>query len=155
MMAAGVTGSAEPKMLPVMKTASAVAAMAAAAVRAASGEGDEDWVQVLVELADEGVDGCICRAGEGRAGCGGDGAGGCGAGDVDVASGVEGHGEADVAVCAEVGLGEDVGCCGVGLEEADAVLLVEQEVEIASSVGLDGVELGGELRVRGAEEAGE
>ena len=33
MMPEGVTGSAEPKMLPVMKTASAVAAMAAAAVR--------------------------------------------------------------------------------------------------------------------------
>jgi hypothetical protein len=82
-------------------------------------------------------------------------AGGCGAGDVDVAGGVEGHGEADVACGAELGLGEDVGCGRVGLEEAYAVFLVEEEVEVAGGVGLDGVELGVELAVGGAEEAGE
>ena len=98
-------------------------------------------------------------AGEGCAGGCGDGAGGCGAGDVDVAGWVEGHGEADVACCAELGLGEDVCGGGVGLEEADAVFLVEEEVEIAGGVGLDGVELGvcGVCRIWicGAEEAGE
>ena len=44
-------------------------------------------------------------------------------------------------LAAELGLGEDVGGGGVGLEEADAVFLVEQEVEVAGGVGLDGVEL--------------
>ena len=38
-------------------------------------------------------------------------------------------------------MSEDVGCGGVGFEEADAVFLVEEEVEIAGGVGLDGVEL--------------
>ena len=102
-----------------------------------------------------------CRDGEGCAGGGGDGAGGCGAGDVDVACGVECHGDADVACCAELRLGEDVGRGGVGLEEADAVFLVEEEVEIAGRVGLDGVELGIKLGVglrvlvSRAEQAGE
>ena len=40
-----------------------------------------------------------------------------------------------------MGLGEEVGGGGVGLEEADAVVLVEQEVEVAGGVGLNGVEL--------------
>ena len=40
-----------------------------------------------------------------------------------------------------MGLGEDVGGGGVGLEEADAVFLVEEKVEVAGGVGLDGVEL--------------
>ena len=58
--------------------------------------------------------------------------------------------------CAELRLGEDVGGGGVGLEEADAVFLVEEEVEVAVGVGLDGVELGVELRmIGGAAEAGE
>jgi thiamine monophosphate synthase len=43
-------------------------------------------------------------------------------------------------------LGEDVCRGGVGLEEADAVFLIEEEVEVAGGVGLDGVELGVELR---------
>jgi hypothetical protein len=38
-------------------------------------------------------------------------------------------------------LGEDVGGGGVGLEETDAVFLVEEKVEVAGGVGLDGVEL--------------
>jgi hypothetical protein len=38
-------------------------------------------------------------------------------------------------------LGEDVRGCGIGLEETDSVLLVEQEVEVADGVGLGGVEL--------------
>jgi len=56
----------------------------------------------------------------------------------------------------ELGLGEEVGGGGVGLEEADAVLLVEEEVEVAGSIGFDGVELGwiGGWTGRGAE-AGE
>ena len=84
------------------------------------------------------------RAGEGCAGGCGERAGGCGAGDVDVAGGIERDGEAYVAFGAELGLGEDVGGGGVGLEEADAVFLIEEEVEIAGGVGLDGVELGAE-----------
>ncbi len=56
-------------------------------------------------------------------------------------------------------LGEDGGSGGVGLEEADAVALIEQEVEVAGGVGLDGVELRvvrvGGIGVGGAEEAGE
>ncbi len=51
-----------------------------------------------------------------------------------------------------MGLGEDGGGGGVGLEEADAVVLVEQEVEVAGGVGLDGVEL---ALVRDGAEAGE
>jgi hypothetical protein len=53
-------------------------------------------------------------------------------------------------------LGEDVCGSGIGLEEADAVFLVEEEVEVALRVGLDGVELG-VLRgwVGGGVEAGE
>jgi hypothetical protein len=54
-----------------------------------------------------------------------------------------------------LGLGEDVGCGRVGFEEAYAVFLVEEEIEVAGGVGLDGVELGVELAVGGAEEAGE
>jgi hypothetical protein len=38
-------------------------------------------------------------------------------------------------------LREEVGRGWIGLEEADAVALVEQEVEVAGGVGLDGVEL--------------
>jgi hypothetical protein len=38
-------------------------------------------------------------------------------------------------------LGEDVGGGGVDLEEADAVFLIEEEVEVAGPVGLNGVEL--------------
>ncbi len=67
--------------------------------------------------------------------------GGGGSGDVEVAGGVEGEGEADVAGGSDLGLGEDVGGGGVGLEEADAVFLIEEEVEVAGRVGLDGVEL--------------
>jgi hypothetical protein len=114
---------------------------------AAACVGDEDWIQVLIELADEGVGRAAGRAGEGCSGGRCDGAGGCGAGDVDVACRVDGHGEADVSLCAELGLREKVGRGGVCLEEADAIFLVEEEVEIASGVGLDGVELGIELRV--------
>ncbi|WP_433983210.1 hypothetical protein RBB78_17050 [Tunturiibacter empetritectus] len=56
-------------------------------------------------------------------------------------------------------LGEYVGRCGICFEEADTVALVEQEVEVAGGVGLDGVELGvvrvGGIGIRGSEEAGE
>jgi thiamine monophosphate synthase len=53
-------------------------------------------------------------------------------------------------------LGEDVGGGGVSFEEADAVFLIEEEVEVAGRVGLDGVELGvGSGGVCGAEKAGE
>ena len=117
--------------------------------------GDEDWIQVLIELADEGVCGGAGRVGKCCAGGCGDAAGGCGAGDVDVAGGIEGHGQADVACGAELRLREDVCRGGVCLEEADAVFLIEEEVEVAGGVGLDGVELGVKLCGIGrAEEAG-
>jgi hypothetical protein len=45
-------------------------------------------------------------------------------------------------------LREDAAGGWVGLEEADPVFLVEEEVEVTGGVGLDGVELGIELRVR-------
>ena len=71
-------------------------------------------------------------------------------------AGIKGHGEADVACCAELRLGEDACGGGVCLEEADAVFLVEEEVEVAGGVGFDAVELGVELcGICGAEEAGE
>jgi hypothetical protein len=38
-------------------------------------------------------------------------------------------------------LGDEVGCGWVGFEEADAVFLVEEEVEVAAGAGFDGVEL--------------
>jgi hypothetical protein len=38
-------------------------------------------------------------------------------------------------------LGEDVGGIGIGLEEADAVFLVEEKIEIAVGCGLNVVEL--------------
>ncbi len=103
----------------------------------------------MIELADEGVGRGTRRNGEGCAGGCGDGAGGCGAGDVDIAGGIEGHGEADVACAAELRLCEDVGGGGVCLDEADAVFLIEEEVEVAGGVGLDGIELGIKLGVIG------
>ncbi len=42
----------------------------------------------------------------------------------------------------EVCLGENVGCGGVGLEETDAIALIEEEVEVSGRIGLDGVETG-------------
>jgi hypothetical protein len=45
--------------------------------------------------------------------------------------------------------GENVGRRGVCLQEADAVFLVEEEIEISGRVGLDGVELRIEVGVRG------
>ena len=64
-------------------------------------------LRLAVELGDEGVGGGVGGGGEGGAGGGGERAGGGGAGDVDVSGGVERHGEADVALGAELGLGED------------------------------------------------
>ena len=67
--------------------------------------------------------------------------GGGGAGDVDVAGGIEREGEADISLCSKVSLGDDVGGGGVGLEDAEAVVLVDEEVDVAGGNGLDGVEL--------------
>jgi hypothetical protein len=48
-------------------------------------------------------------------------------------------------------LGENGGGGRVGLENAETVVLVEEEVEVAGGVGLDGVEL---TLIGGAAEAG-
>ena len=40
-----------------------------------------------------------------------------------------------------MGLGEDGGGGGVAFEDAETVVLIEEEVEVAGCVGLDGIEL--------------
>jgi len=42
---------------------------------------------------------------------------------------------------AKVNLGENICGGGVGLEDANAVVLIEKKVQVAGAVGLDGVEL--------------
>jgi len=127
-------------MVPVTKTASEVAAIAAAEMRLPPVKVTKvverpELSLATKELVDESsVGNCRARGSRER------GRGG-GSGEADVAGGVESQGETDVAGGSEEGLGED-GCGGrVDLEDADSVVLVEEQVEVAAGVGLDGVEL--------------
>ena len=109
---------------------------------AAAGEGEEDLGEgSRVKASDERVGrgvGAVRDRGSGRAGQGG---GGGGAGHVDVAERVKRHGQADVSLRPDEHLRQDVRTGRIRLEDADAVVLVQQQKEIAGDVSFDSGDL--------------
>jgi hypothetical protein len=90
-----------------------------------------------VKLGHKGVGRGVGRGGKRRPGGRGQRARGRCSRDEDVPRRIENEGETDVSLGADVGFGEDLCRFLVRLQDADAVFLIEQEIQIAGDVALN------------------
>ncbi len=107
-----------------------------------TGEGDEDRCQTAGEFCNEGGNPGARVAVEVSTAGGRERARTGGAGDIDIATGIERHGQANVAAGPQNGrLRQQRGGRRVKLQHANAVALIQQQVKIAAGVALNCVEL--------------